>query len=150
PGLWPEWRGGLGGTPSGTTNVSRPIRFLRQFCLRFRCNYSDAMSGNSGKTSGWTTDPATAKHCRRHNALPRRMWWRLRSCPNDVPAVTRDWGRSVPENSRPLAPRTEVSAFLHHPDLGGEADMARHDPYQGRARELAREAGLDPDGRIER
>jgi tRNA-splicing ligase RtcB len=31
-----------------------------------------------------------------------------------------------------------------------EADMARHDPYHGRARELAREAGLDPDGRIER
>ena len=28
--------------------------------------------------------------------------------------------------------------------------MARHDPYQARARELAREAGLDPDGRIER
>jgi tRNA-splicing ligase RtcB (3'-phosphate/5'-hydroxy nucleic acid ligase) len=28
--------------------------------------------------------------------------------------------------------------------------MARHDPYQGRARELAREAGLHPDGRIER
>ena len=28
--------------------------------------------------------------------------------------------------------------------------MARTDPYQARARELAREAGLDPDGRIER
>src|SRR4051812_32294981 len=28
--------------------------------------------------------------------------------------------------------------------------MARHDPYQGRARELAGEAGLDPDGRIGR
>jgi tRNA-splicing ligase RtcB len=28
--------------------------------------------------------------------------------------------------------------------------MDRPDPYQGRARELAREAGLDPDGRIER
>jgi tRNA-splicing ligase RtcB len=28
--------------------------------------------------------------------------------------------------------------------------MARYDPYQARARELAREAGLDPDGRIER
>jgi hypothetical protein len=28
--------------------------------------------------------------------------------------------------------------------------MARADPYQARARELAREAGLDPDGRIER
>src|SRR4051794_2845383 len=28
--------------------------------------------------------------------------------------------------------------------------MARHDPYQGSARELAREAGLDPDGRIGR
>src|SRR5262249_1386162 len=58
--------------------------------------------------------------------------------------------RSVSANSRPLATQTEVSAFLHHPDLDGEADMARHDPYQGRARELAREAGLDPDGRIER
>ena len=28
--------------------------------------------------------------------------------------------------------------------------MARADPYQARARELAREAGLDPDARIER
>src|SRR5260370_3386494 len=28
--------------------------------------------------------------------------------------------------------------------------MDRPDPYQGRAREMAREAGLDPDGRIER
>src|SRR5262244_3355481 len=28
--------------------------------------------------------------------------------------------------------------------------MGRSDPYQERARELAREAGLDPDGRIER
>src|SRR5437016_13536495 len=28
--------------------------------------------------------------------------------------------------------------------------MGRSDPYQERAREMAREAGLDPDGRIER
>src|SRR5262249_47957500 len=28
--------------------------------------------------------------------------------------------------------------------------MDRSDPYQERAREMAREAGLDPDGRIER
>src|SRR5262249_32945912 len=41
---------------------------------------------------------------------------------------------------RPPATRTEVSAFSHKPDLGGEADMARQDPSQESARELARES----------
>src|SRR5215831_7396852 len=57
-----------------------------------------------------------------------------------------------------LSPQPSIRFQLHEADAGLRRQtaiakckaMGRPDPYQERAREMAREAGLDPDGRVDR
>ena len=66
-------------------------------------------------------------------------------------------GRSEP-NIRPNFLKMKALLQLPEPDAGLRLQaaiakckaMGRPDPYQERAREMAREAGLDPDGRVDR